>query len=469
MKILNKFILIGLYSITNSLVAQTLKWNPTKEVEGNERYKYVGEVDGKNYFILNRSTILEFSTNFASTNQFKLDASGAEAFIADNKIKVVCFVNKTEDKITTSQLIIKTYDLGGSKQGETILFEEKEAELTYLQASKKKVQESKGTIEPELGVMFFLSENKKFIGVQKQKQIMIFETENFKKLKTFETENFKPVKRDPFFENNLQYVLLNNGDMVTIQSAVAPVTITKYLFDGSEKKEVVIPLVNEYENFNPYFKCSEDGKFLYFANVYGGKKTITKPGVLLFNVSLAKGVSINKIDLEKLLIVDSKSTSLNEMVIKETGKKDGVEFLHVRNIFEDSDGYTVLTEKEYTTNTEHGTMTTYEDIVIMKNTLKGESTQKVIKKDQYRNAGVYSVLRNGQLYVIYNDGAEPKTEIKVVKLDTHLEIKKNISEPTYKGHKIYLDVNQTHKISENKYFIFGRMEKNVGSAILELE
>ncbi len=60
---------------------------------------------------------------------------------------------------------------------------------------------------------------------------------------------------------------------------------------------------------------------------------------------------VNKIDLEKLTILDTRSISLNENTIKESGKKDGVPFLQIRNIYENSNEYYILTEKESTMDT----------------------------------------------------------------------------------------------------------------------
>jgi hypothetical protein len=461
MKTLKLLSLVVLLS-GNVLFSQKLHWNPTMEnICCNDLSKYAGEANGKQYFVLNSTykpmtQILEFSENF-SAQATKIQAFGEEAFISANKLNIIRSTFKTEKKITTNQIIVKSFDLKGTFIDETILFSEEEK------------KEKGSSAEPAVKITFFLSDNKKYLAIQKQNQVTVFDSGNLKSLKTYQTESFKPTKNGSLFKTNLEYFLLNNGDLITIEKTNTPTLVSKHFLNSSDIKNLNVPLKNDYESFDPYFKISEDQQTLYLATLFGGSGIVSQTGTLVFNQQVTKGILINKVEIRNLAITDTKSVMINESVIKETGKKNGVPFLKIINILENAGDYYIITEKENSnTNSENKVTTYYEDLVLIKINPKSESVQKIIKKDQYRNPGVFSTFSNEHLYLVYNEGAEPKTDIKVTKMDRNLEIKNSITEPTYKEHKIYLNVKHTHKISENKYFIFGRMQDNVGSVILEL-
>jgi hypothetical protein len=517
---MKKLFLLSILALAsvNISIAQKLTWNPTQEIKGNERQWYAGEANGNTYFIYRGFygklvyQIVEFSNNLSTTKTFEIDLNGSkieDVFISNNQIKIIYKIQEGDEKVSTTRFVVDSYDFNGEKKGEIIIYEEKDEKRPMWgknsagSVTKFDDYDSK-TIENVV-----LSSNRKYIGIHyftdryhlnKKDKFILFETDNFKQMKTIDLNS----------QIGSHCVLLNNGDFISIEGDAkdcnsgeplidikSPVVISIYNFKENSKKQIEISVKADEDQFNCglFYKLSEDQKLFYVAINYGKYK----PSKYNVNKSYqpSAGVQLSKINIEKGEVVETKLIPINQTIIEEIGskKKGGIPFLKTFDIKEDAGGYYIFAQiRKVDIDDAEGfrskTNFSYEDILIFREFKEGSSIQKSIKiKSQNWDEGFSSILYMGQLYFLYNDGIQPNTEINIIKFNNNLEVQNSIKEMTYKNHKIYLNVNEInvnganqehieephiipgnalHKISINKYILFGRMQNYVGSAILEL-
>jgi hypothetical protein len=292
---------------------------------------------------------------------------------------------------------------------------------------------------------------------------MVYETVNFELLKTYVIKNFNPANP---YDSNLDFYLLDNGNVITIQKEKLPVSTTLYQLNSEIENTILFGFKKEKSNFNLYSKVSEDGNSL-FLGVLNGKKKGNLKSLKNDDNLLTEGFMGYKVDIPSFSKADSFSVTINEEIKKATGKNDGIEFLAINNIYHNEREYIVITEKTIIRSSDKGNSYIGENLILFKIVPEKEPVQKIIEKVQYRENGIGSIYRNGELFVFFNFGKVSSTDFKFVKLDKELEVKNMVIEDSYKKHKMFLTPNVVHQISEKKYLIFGRYANFMGSLTID--
>jgi len=490
-------------TLLNISFAQKLTFNPSTKINKYDSYSkhnYCGEINGTPYYLFTRiavgleeHAIVKFPANEVPSeitiiNTKKLESrKGSEyyeysgSFTFNNSINII-YQLENGLRMKGHRIFIDSYDLNGKKTNSTEIFNESEGKVRSY----------------DLSGNFILSNNKKYIGFRDQNKYMVLDTKTFKVLKTVTLELRSIDTKDG--TSNDCYALCDNGDLIHIQKTTThnhakyhlltkdnsyknywaayektpiPITIMKYSFINEDRKKVTIPLPNNQLGYSFKFKLSGDNKQLYLAISYGEEPVPSVmygyPAELLHT----KGIQLTKINLDKLEISQSTPVSINQNIIDQFDKKKkGVDVLQVTDIQEENGVFYVLTQRAFSQPLRGWDM----NLIIFKFPTKGEAIQKIINTAQqyesspYEYLGKYSsIIKNGNLYLIFNEGANNKRTINVLKLDANLETKNKISETTYKEHDIYMVNDELYPISNNKFSILGRWAEDYGSAILEVE
>lgn len=485
---MKKLFLLSLLALVNISIAQKLKWNPSEEMETNQSF-YVGTVNGKTYYVFSGNGgyyLIDNSSNFSLSKAvyIKASSSASEIFISNNKISVVEVI-KDKNGFPPYKFTVENFDLKGNKLETLVLFEENEEKLDLWDLNKEMKKNIIDDYDSKKNKEVVLSSNKKYIGFHyithrfyknPRDKFVIFETDNFKQIKSIDLKS----------EINSKCYLLDNGDLITLQGDARdhlqdapyigtydPIILTKYSLNGSDKKRLEIPLnfPDGQKRSGLFYKLSDDNKSFYV--VINLAKYEPKKNNVNLSYFPSSAFQVNKINTEKFESPETKSIAINQTMIDEAGnkKKGGIPFLKtydiqesgddivifdgIREVFDDSKGYPIYE---------------YKNILVFKESKTAPSVQKLFKVEFSKWHPEFSSITNkNDLFLIYNEGIEPRTEINILKLDSNLEIKSTIKEATWKAHKIYLDAGNIYKIGDNKFVLFGSMQKNVGSAILDVE
>ncbi len=489
-----------------ALFSQTLKWNPTHEVKGNETQYYAGAAAGKTYFVYRSLSIkskfqlVEFSSDYTQIKVVELkelaelvndiDVKIAMVVLSDNEIKVIYKVGKIKKNVFNVKFAALIYNLNGIKKNEVVLLEEHEEMLSFWDLNKelRKSAYSDMNLNPIRNVILSANGDQAssaaFIGIYYFADSRCKVRHN--KFVTFTLKDLKQVNTIPLESlGAAQCFLLNTGELITMEgdevnstSPIAPntgVELKKYSVDGTVKSKLSIPLkpisAGEFRN-DLYYQLSDDQKSFYVAvNFASTQKTHT--------VSQTR-FPISTIQLEKISIDNMKSVTvsivINEKTIEDAGAKNskGIPYFKICQIAENgSDLYVIAQTKKIeqsSSTTAPTTIITCRHQIVFKSSGTGALLQNVVKVDFSEfHLGVSSLFHNDKLYLIYNDKSEPNMEINVVQINDKLEAETKISEPTWKPHNIYIEPSSLHKIADNQYVFFGRMQKYVGSAILEFK
>lgn len=484
-------LILALLVFTQLVAAQKFNWNPIEKIEDNFNFHYLGDNGKDGFLLLSKFTIKQdFSTytvikgiSWEKDNVITLVKYNATTFTSVSKTPFQ-FKNKLAafyDAFINNDILYFFYssEVGGKMNFFVDKYDvnQKYLETVLLYEPPAKIDIKKTAIAITDYYTFVKSDNTDFCGLLSiDGSFKLFD----KSIKQVWSKSFS-------YKYLHDIIILNNGSLYLLGSTETKLDLVKYDPNSASPITMNISFAEPiFQNFT--LKINEKEKLVYVTSSYStdGKD---KPyyGINIWTTYFrAMGINVNAYDLNTLNLKNKLKIPFAEDVLltvdmkKKIEKVKGLGNIVFNNLlFTENGGFICIVQEHYTSFSDSNTSSNgasehYEYIIIISSDKAGSSVQKTIKrntqgKSQYDYLlSLASFYENNKLIILYNEGS---TSYKLIQHEFNLKLDEQppVTMNTYGEHKIYLSLRNNRKIADNKYLIWGREAKNIGSAILDLK
>ncbi len=456
------YIFIFLSCLTLISKAQKITLSPAFKSEYCQGGKYLGKINDEHYIKFDRGSGKElirnttvFSNDLKTVKRDLENVYGHYGFIYKNEIFYLSQNSTVEKKIEENTLTIEKFNKDGGSLDNKVLCKESKKAITIT---------SKG--ELTLDFRFFHSSNNKLLGVAGHKKFWVFDLENLNLLKEYSLNNYVVVDFSNWnvTSSNLDYYLMENGDLITVQKDKAPITLQQYKINAEEVATLKLEINNK-ENFGTFSCLNDEKNALLVSTLFNGK--VAKNKLSQFErKSDAEGCNVFKISLNDLSIIDQKIATFNEKVKTIEGKNADLDKLEILGLHEINKEYFLIAEKHYLYQTDKGATDSHDNLVLAKLFGNNQSIQTSIRKRQYHTKGVASYIKNGMLYLVYQNEIG-NILLNLAQLDTNLMVKKILEEDVEKKQSTFIPSHNLYPLDNNKFFLITCLRYKYGFVFIE--
>lgn len=457
-----KYIIILLICFAVVTKAQKITVSPSFKSEYCQGGKYVGKINDEHYIQFERFSGKElirnttvFSNDLKTVKRDLENVYGQYGFIYKDEIFFLGQNTKVNNKIKENTLTIEKFNKeGGSLEVKSICSE----------SHKAGNFNSRG--ELTIDFRFFHSNNYKLLGVAGHNKFWVFDLEKINVIKEYSLSNYAVIDYSEWNKttSNLDYYLLDNGDLITVQKDKAPIILQHYKINSEEVGNLKLDINNK-ENYG-IFSCLNDEKnALLISTLFNGKSAKNKLSQF-DRKSEAEGCNVFKISLTDLSIIDQKIATFSEKVKTIEGKNADLNKLEILGLHEINKEFFLITEKHYTIQTDKGGTDNHDNLVLVKLFGNNQSIQTGIRKRQYRTKGVASYVKNGMLYLVYQNEIG-NILLNLAQLDTNLMVKKILEEDVEKKQSTFIPNHILYPLDNNKFFLITCLRYKYGFVFIE--